>query len=357
MIWLFHISMITILLIVAKLFKKDNFFIYSSFIYAIFIFGQRWMTGTDFPFYLRYYLTDYDNVEPGYYFIQKILTEGNLYFGILIFIVFAITVYNIYRFISKINKHTVLMIFLFLISEIFFAQMSQIRQFLAVSFYMNSYYYAFQKQYLRSGLGIIAGLLFHDSIIFLVPFLLIHLNLDKIKTIYLLILSGVLPLIDLTLLLKLPIFNRYSHYVGGQFDVDLSIFHYFRFYILLAIVLYFLWTIDRLGKGRVEQMILNGLVFNFLLYGMSFQFALFLRVSMYFKIFELVFLAYYFKQTKFVSNIIAVATVSFLFVGIYSGLGIVDPYSISDYQFRPIRIFENRSHDRLREEIDEFINN
>lgn len=356
MIWLFHISMITILLIVAKLFQKDKFFIYSSFIYAIIIFGQRWMTGTDFPYYLRYYLTDFDGVEPGYYLIQKILTEGNLYFGLLIFIVFTLTLYNNYRFIIKIDKHTELMIFLFLVSEIFFAQMSQIRQFIAVSFFMNSYFYAFHKDYLKSALGVVGGLLFHTSILFLVPFLFIRLKLDKVKTLYLLIFSGVLPLLDLTLILRLPIFSRYSHYIGGQFDVDLSIFHYFRFYILLAVVLYFLWTIDRVGKSRVEQMILNGLVFNFLLYGMSFQFGLFLRVSMYFKVFELVFLAYYYRQTKFISNFIAVSTVSLLFIGIYGGLALTDPYDISDYQFRPLQVFENRSEGQLRAEIDEFVN-
>lgn len=354
MIWLFHISVITLLLILAKLFNKDKFFVYLSFFYAVFIFGQRWMTGTDFPYYLKYYIIDFDAVEPGYYLIQKILTEGNYYFGILIFIVFLITIFNNYRFILKIEKHALLMIYLFLISEIFFAQLSQIRQFVAISFYMNSYFYAYHKQYIKSGFGIIGGLLFHDSIIFLIPFLFIRLNLDKIKTLYLLVLSGILPLLDVTLLLRISVFDRYSHYIGSRFDVQLSIFHYFKFYVILAVVLYFLWTLDEVGHGRKEKMILNGLVFNFLLYGISFQFGLFLRVSMYFKVFEIIFLAYYFKRTKYMSNLISMTTIAGLFLGIYGGLALTDPYKINDYQFSPLHLHEIRSETQLRNEIDAF---
>src|SRR5699024_5082993 len=106
----------------------------SSFIYALFIFGQRWMTGTDFPNYLRYYLTGFQVREPIYKFIQNFLAEHNLYFGLLIFIVFAITLFNNYRFMVRIDRNVVLIIYIYLLSEIFFAQLSQVRQFIAISF-------------------------------------------------------------------------------------------------------------------------------------------------------------------------------------------------------------------------------
>ena len=125
MIWIFHLTIITMLLLISKKIKKQKFFFYSSFLYSIFIFGQRWMTGTDYPNYLRYYLTDFQVSEPGYYYLQKILAENNLDFGLLIFIILFITLFNNYRFILQIDKNVEIILFLYLISEIFFAQMSK----------------------------------------------------------------------------------------------------------------------------------------------------------------------------------------------------------------------------------------
>lgn len=354
MIWIFHFAMINILLLISKYKKSDAFFINGSFIYSVFIFGQRWMTGTDFPNYLKYYLIDFQNVEPAYYWIQKFLSSNNLYFGILIFITLFITLFNNYRFFKKIDRHVVLIVYLFLISEIFFAQLSQIRQFIAVSFYINSYFYAFHKSYLKSGLNIIFGMMFHTSIIFLVPFLFLRLKLDRIKTLYLLILSSVLPFLDISFLLNLDIFSRYSHYLDSIFNVNLSSFHYVKYYIVLTVFIVFVWYIKKIGNSRIEQMILNGLVFNMLLYGFSFQFAPLLRASLYLKIFEIVFVAYYHKELHNFSIQTAKLVTVMLFVGIYSGLAVTDPYNITRYEFRPLQLDRERTTEQLNQEIDHF---
>jgi len=346
--------MINFILFISKLIKSDRFFINTSFLYALFIFGQRWMTGTDFPNYLEYYLVDFQGTEPAYRLLQNVLSSNGFYFGILIFIVFFITLFNNYRFILKLDKHVVLILYLYVFSEIFFAQMSQIRQFVAISFFVNSYYFSYQKQYLRSGINIILALLFHDSAVFLIPFLFIKLNLNKIKTLYLLLLSGVFPLLDPSLLLNLDIFSRYSHYLDGVFDVNLSVFHYFKFYILLAVILLFVWYMESFELTKLDQMIFNGLIFNMLIYGFSFQFAPLIRASFYFKIFEIIFLIYYHKKIKKFSLKVVQFLVVVLFIGIYAGLGITDPYDISRYEFRPLRITENRSEEVLWHEVDTF---
>lgn len=354
MIWIFHFIFITILLLIAKYIKSDKFFINTSFFYAIFIFGQRWMTGTDFPNYLNYYLTDFSSVEPLYYWIQKFLSSNGLYFGILIFIILLITLFNNYRFFLKFDRHVILIIYLFLFSEIFFAQLSQIRQFVAVSFFLNSYFYSFENKYGKSLINILFGLGFHSSIIFFVPFLFIKLNLNKIKTIYLLLLSSILPLLDVAFILRLPIFDRYSHYLDSIFNVNLSIFHYVKFYIILAVLLFVIWNIEHFRENKMTQIILNGLVLNMLFYGISFQFGIMLRVSMYFKVFEFIFLAYYYKDVFNVSKKIMKFAVILLFMGIYSGLALTDPYDISRYEFSPLRINETRSVEELNAEIDRF---
>jgi len=354
MIWIFHFVMINILLLISKYKKSNDFFINSSFIYSVFIFGQRWMTGTDFPNYLKYYLTDFQNVEPAYYWIQEFLASNNLYFGILIFITLFITLFNNYRFFKKMDKHVVLIVYLFLISEIFFSQLSQIRQFVAVSFFMNSYFYAFHKKYFKSGINIVLGAMFHNTIIYLIPFLFLRLKLDRIKTFYLLILSGVLPFLDLSFILNLDIFSTYTSYLDSAFNVNLSPFHYVKFYIVLSIFILFIWYVKKIGHSRVEQMILNGVVFNMLLYGASFQFAPLLRASFYFKIFEIIFVAYYYRHLYNFSIMTTKVVIIMLFTGIYSGLAITDPYSITRYEFRPLRIERERTYQQLNEEIDQF---
>src|SRR5699024_6635957 len=165
----------------------------------------------------------------------------------------------------------------------------------------------------------------------------------RVKTLYFLIVSAVLPLLNLSFILNLEIFSRYSHYLNSIFNVELSFFHYIKFYVILGVIGVFVWYVKKIKNNTIEQMILNGLVFNMLLYGLSFQFALFLRVSYYFKIFEAVFLVYYHKRLYQFSSTVVRNVCMLLFIGIYSGLAVTDPFLVTDYQYRPLQIHENRS--------------
>lgn len=354
MIWITHLMVITGLLIVSMKLKNEQLFINTSFIYALFVFGQRWMTGTDFPNYLRYYLIDFQVNEPLYYGLQNILAVNNIYFGFLIFIILFITLFNQYLFLTKINRHVALMVFLFLLSETFFAQLSQIRQFVAISFFLLAYYNVYFKQYWKVVLNLVLGAAFHTSIIFLVPFMFIRLRLNRVKCLYLLTVSAILPLLDMSLLINLPVFDRYSHYLDSIFNVNLSVFHYLRYYVILGVITLFVWFIKEFRNTNMDQMILNGLIFNMLLYGMSFQFALIFRVSMYFKIFEIVFLVYYHKELLHFSKSIIRTGIVLLTIGIYGGLALTDPYMITRYEFRSLRWEEERTVQELNTEIVTF---
>lgn len=357
MIWFVHFTVITVLLFISLKTKKKKFFIVPSFLYALFVFGQRWMTGTDFPNYLRYYLTDFQVGEPIYRFIQNFLADNELYFGILIFIVFGITLYNNYRFILKFDQQIVFILYFYLLSEIYFAQMSQIRQFAAISFFINAYYYSFERKAGKSLLNLLLGAGFHSSILFMTPILLIHLNIDRIKALYLVLLASILPLLDVTILLKLPYFDRYSHYVQSRFNVNLSIFHYFKFYALILLVLIYFWNLKKYRKNRVEQLIFNGILLNMLIYGFSFQFAPMIRISSFFKIFEVVFLVYYWEElTNYAKPLIKTVVVSF-FISIFMGTVLTDPYQTNQYEFERLRIRHEKTESELREEITEFKEN
>lgn len=354
MIWIFHFTIVNLILLISKLIKNDKFFIDLSFVYALFIFGQRWMTGTDFPNYLKYTLLDFQVREPLYKFLQNFIVNNNLYFGILIFIIFGITIFNNYRFMIKIDRNAVLMIYIYLISEIFFAQLSQIRQFIAISFFINAYFNAFDKRYGRSAINVLLGAGFHTSILFLVPFLFIRLDISRIKAIYFLIVSAVLPLFDVTLLLRLPFFSRYSHYIESRYNVNLSIFHYMKFYALLVIVFVFIWNLREYRKKPIDQMILNGILFNMLFYGLSFQFAPMIRINSFFKVFEFIFLVYYMNEVENFSKIIKKAVVIALFFVTYLGSMVTDPYDITPYQFRHLQVREEKSTQQLWREINNY---
>lgn len=354
MIWIFHFLSVSLLLLISRKIENDDFFIKSSFIYAVFIFGQRWMTGTDFPNYLRYYLTGFQVREPLYRGLQNFLATNNLYFGLLIFFTALISIYNNFRFIKKVDKYVVYIIFFYLLSEIFFTQLSQIRQFIAISFFINSYYHSFHDEKWRSFLNLLLGLGFHTSILFMLPFLFIKLNITRIKAMYILLVATITPLIDIKLILKIPIFSRYSRYLDSIFNVNLSIFHLFKFYALLTGVALFFWSLKKYQDKRMDQMILNGILINMLLYGLSFQFAPLLRVAFYFKIFEIVFLVYYIKNIRYHSMLFLKTVIISFFLLVYTGLFITDPFEITRYEFRPLRITETKTDQELLYEVDTF---
>lgn len=355
MIWIVHIVSLLFLLGLSKFFRNKKIFIYGSFIFVMFVYGQRWLTGTDFPNYLRYYVTSFTRWSEFLYFsIQESFASLGLYFGFFLAIILLIIMTNFYRFFIKIDKHVVMMLFLFLFSEIFFAQLSQIRQFAAISFFLISYYFVFNKQYLKSIFNLILGLGFHFSAVFMTIFLFIRVKLNKTWSLILLAISAILPFINIQLIFKLPGLSYYSGYLDSRYNVSLSGFHYLKFYALLIIVIFYFVYIDRIKDKPIEQMIVNGIILNMLIYGMSFQFAPLIRVSSYFKVFEIAFLVYYFDRLKYTSKGLIGATVSAFLIGVFGGLVITDPYDLNNYEFAHMRLIESRSEQFLRDEMDRF---
>lgn len=351
MVYIIHIYIILIIYILFGRNKDtENCFTLCSFVYVVYIFGQRWMTGVDFPYYLKYYLQDFTRSEWGYFGLQVFLKNNNLYFGLLIFIVFVLTQFNFYRFFKKFDNYS-LLIFVFLISEIFFAQMSQMRQYVAISFFVNSYYYANKKEYPRSMLNLFFAYSFHSSAIYFFPFLFIKIPYTKNIVSLLLTSFLMLPLVDIRFVLNLPFLNRYSGYLGGNFDVPLGINHSIKYLIMLVIFIFYIINLNEFKKTKLNLLIINGLIFYMLIYGLSLQFAPLYRIATYFQVFEIVFLVHYSKSLKGIPTSITNKTVSFLFIGLFIFASISDSYRVSEYQFRSIRLHENRTEEQLNNEI------
>src|SRR5699024_11035260 len=131
-------------------------------------------------------------------------------------------------------------------------------------------------------------------------------------------------------------------------------FHLLKFYLLFVIIFVFIWSLKEYKKTSMDQMILNGIIINMLLYGLSFQFAPLLRVEFYFKIFEFIFLVYYIKDIKYHSLILLKTVVISFFLVVYTGLFLTDPFNITRYEFRPLRITETKTDEELFYEINTF---
>ncbi len=357
MIWLLHFMVIHILLYFSIKKRNEKILMNGSFLYSVIIFGQRWMTGEDFPGYLLYYLLGFSGKELGYFGIQNMFRSMNLYFGLFIFLIYTVTIFNNFKFIKRINKNTIFMIYLYMFVESYFMQMSQIRQFIAISFFIHSYYFAFYKRYYKCIINLIIAYSFHFSVAFIAPILLVRMKLSKKTMFYFVLLCCVLPIINVKMLLNLGFASLYSHYIGSVYDTGLSFFHYIRYYTIIAIILMLIYNININNSVMIDRMILNGLLFYLIFYGLSFQFAPMMRVSYYLKIFEFIFIGYYIREIKNFSPKLIKGTIITLFLFFYLSIAIIDPYNISRYEFRPLKLYENRSDSELHMEISDFYYN
>lgn len=354
MIWIIHFLVINILLIIARINKNDNIFIKSTFIYSIFVFGQRWMTGEDFPGYLLYYLINFKTEELGYFLLQSFFVKKELYFGNLIFILYFITLFNTFKIMNKFEKNKIWMFYLYMFGELYFVQMSQIRQFVAISFFINAYYYANKKQIVKLIVNLLLALSFHKSVLLVVPFMFIKLKPSKKNLFFILLFFLFLPLINIKFVFNIGIAKNYSHYLGSVYNTGLSIFHYVRYYMTMLIILIYVYNIKTKLNHDKDSVIITGLIIYLLFYGLSFKFAPVIRISNYFKIYEIIFLSYYMGDIyKYPFTFMRGLIISFILV-LYTGIAIMDPYNITRYEFRNLRMYDNKSRIELFNEIENF---
>lgn len=354
MIWVIHFSMINIILFFSKIFKNDKIFIIGSFSYSVIVFGQRWMTGVDFPGYLLYYLIDFNGVEPSYYFLQNILATNNIYFGILIFITFFLTLINFYRLISKFESKKILMIYLYCFLEIYFIQMSQIRQGISISFFINAFFYMYNNKKYKAIINALAALSFHISTFLVIPFLFIKPKLSRKTSFYICLIFIVLPFIDITFIIEFFRIGFYSNYIDSVYDVSLGVSHYFRYYLSLFGTLLYIYNFKNIEKDNFFYCTVNGQLLYLLFYALSFKYAPIFRISNYFKIFELVFFVYNAKKINRISKrTLTLSMIGIVFL-LYSSISLLDPYDISRYEFRALRIRETKSVNELFSEINRF---
>ncbi|MGN7479750.1 EpsG family protein [Solibacillus silvestris] len=357
MIFIVHFIVIVFLFVFSKVFlKNEKFFIGATFLYSIFVFGQRWMVGTDYGNYLMYYIYDFQGTELGYRTLQNLFSNYELSFSLLTFLLYFLTQVNFYKFICKFGKNATWILFIYCLSEIYFAETSQIRQWIAISFFINAYYYFFYKKYFKSIGLIIIGALFHKSIMFVVPLLFIRLDKlikNKYGSLLFVLILVILPFINLNILL--PYFSFIgivNDYLGTPYIVGLSFLHILKYYFLIICTFFFLYNLDKI-KNNLYYLIINGQLIFLTLYGLSMQLGAFIRFSAFFKIFEIIFFVCLVSQVKKFNKTQLSFVFVIYFIAMYISIAVLDTVEISHYQIRFVTIFEQYTDIEL---IDEFYN-
>lgn len=326
--------------------RKFYFFISTS--YMVFVFGQRWFGGVDFPGYLEGFLLNSKPFEIGYLFIQNLFSKYNIYFGNLIFFIYLFTTLTSLWFIRK-YTYSNYAIFLFFLTEYHIMSINPLRTYIAINFFLIGYYFYNIK---NRKIGIIVmgiGLFFHKLIIgaIFIFFVFKLVNIKKYEKILLICLI-ILPLINIKYFLKevtAIILPQYLHYYNGYFDRKLSVLNIFRYYIILCMFIYLKKYINI--KNIKEKKLFESVYLFFVLIGSAVSFAPLHRIAYFFKIFEFLFFAYIFdfKKVNKIKKylIISIFILNYIVIG-YKDLGV-----LFEYKLRLLQIFNTKT-------VDEYIN-
>ena len=109
-----------------------------------------------------------------------------------------------------------------------------------------------------------------------------------------------------------------------------------------------------LKKTKKDLLIINGTLLYIVIYGFSFQFALLFRIAMFFQAFEILFLVYYSDQLRNLPEYVNKKLVYIMFLGVFSLASLIDSYKVENYQFRFLRLYEDRTEEQLNYEIEGF---
>ena len=151
--------------------QKQILLAISVFIFSV-VLGMRYQVGTDYASYMDIYKfhTDFDIIEPGYRFLNIILSDlGFSYPSIFIAVAFLQIIFftkGIIRF-GKIFPWT---IFFYFTTLYIFLSLNVLRQTLAFSIFVFSIQFIWKKKFLKYCLCILFSSLFHQSAMILLPF-------------------------------------------------------------------------------------------------------------------------------------------------------------------------------------------
>ncbi len=325
MFYILVLSLLTFMLLPSVKCKSsifhDFYFKGLAFLILSIIPSLQYNVGTDYFNYVHifnhsvaqeYYFNKY---EYGFYYIVKILNYLNLssqslfvFIGLLqtfLFINFArIFTYNL-RY-----EHFLVFVFAFFIStNVFHNQLNVLRAFVAVLFFINSFAYKIKGQLFFSLLCLLFGVIWHKSILFCIPLLLLNYSIScfVIRHKWIVFIGGLFFFGSGFLMFFLDgivafLAPMYKHYLNSSHVKNISLIniltklYYYPLYFLFLYFLHF-YDLSKLRKVDVSIIALWLIVINSALF--VFYFGRFSRIFYFFTPFLFVPLYYLFFMKKY----------------------------------------------------------
>lgn len=186
--------------------------------------GFRYGVGQDYFSYAKVFELAkeeffFERIEPGFYFIIKVILIFSKDYIWLFVITSIIYIAFVYMAIREQSDNNILSIYLFITIGYYFTFFNGMRQMLAVSIFFYSIKYIKNRKLLPYIICIIAATLIHYSAILYFPLYFIYgKKLKNSKFIAVLIISIVFETLIAKLILSIVSISRYSNYIGGAFD-------------------------------------------------------------------------------------------------------------------------------------------
>lgn len=240
-------------------------------------------------------------LESGYVILNQFVKYLFDSFNALLFINSLITLIGVYEFINRFSKNKIMSLFLFITLGYFSSTMNIMRQYIALVFILNSYfYYIKEKNYFKVYINVLIASLFHSSSLFVAVAILFY---DKIYSkkingynfLYkcLITLSVITFSFITSYIFQLVFNNEYYDYIVNGAGYTTSIFN-LNFFIKVSLSIIYLFVRKKRFINKsclIEMNFLNYLNFiSCIVSIMAIKFSMFNRINLYFSFTLIVFI-------------------------------------------------------------------
>lgn len=249
-----YVILLVSIIVFGIIFGKTNKKLYSiiMFIEFTFISGLRhYLIGTDTITYFYvfrsvleygYKIFNISRYEKGYILLNilvgKIVNNYTFFLCVCAFI----TNYFIFKFIRKYSENICVSFLLFFFCRFFFSEMNIIRQYIAIGIFLYSFKYIETRKFVKYLICIGIAMLFHYSVIFMIPVYYIYdIKLDVKKIIWMSLVTLIINMMFYSILIKitgvLGIYQEYIDKFYGSNKVG-SMITFFMHFVIFIFLLY-----------------------------------------------------------------------------------------------------------------------
>lgn len=302
MLTVLAINSISVLFAYLSKYKNYKFGLELSFLIIILFLSIRYNYGNDYKSYLEMFkfINSTDNldlsfdstqIEPGWKLLNRLFKPLG-FFSMVI----ATTIFQCYAYYVFIKKYVPIKwqwfaVFIYTFSAGFMLmQASMMRQAFAMSIFLLSIDYIYQKKVVHYIACVVIAYTFHQSALLMIPLIILgfcnfKINTKWIISILLFFISTILFqqfFADKIILLTASQFNKYEYYIESKAEINSGVGIIFQFGLFLAILF-------NEKKQRMDKSILYKIsALSFILIPFAFIVALITRIGMYFSIFTIV---------------------------------------------------------------------